>query len=107
GPVRRGSVRRRDLSGLPWRAHDPRQAGRRPGPADATAALLPAGDAHHAPQPEGDRVLHGVLSAVRRPGAAPGAAHLRRDGCNIALLTLLYCLIVIAITHFAADRMRA
>ena len=26
---------------------------------------------------------------------------------TIALLTLLYCLIVIAITHFAADRMRA
>jgi leucine efflux protein len=26
---------------------------------------------------------------------------------TIAVLTLLYCVIVIAITHFAADRMRA
>src|SRR5215211_7967090 len=48
----------------------------------AAVPLLPPGHADHAPQPESDRVLHGVLSALRRPGAPPGARHLRRDGAH-------------------------
>ena len=44
------------------------------------APLRAPGVLHHAAQPEGDRLLHGVLSAVHRPGHAPRPADVRGDG---------------------------
>ena len=41
------------------------------------------------------------------PARHQGLATFGVMAVTIALLTLLYCLVVIAITHFAADRMRA
>ena len=54
--------------------------GAKPDPQHRAAALFPAGEPDHAAQPQGHRLLHGFLPAVRRPGPAPGPAHLRRDG---------------------------
>ena len=75
-----GAVAGRRLPGLAGPADAAGQARRQAGAAHRAAPLLPAGVPDHPAQPQGDRVLHGVLPAVRRSGAAPGRADLRRDG---------------------------
>src|SRR5688572_33003442 len=44
--------------------------------------FFPAGDVHHVAQPEGHRLLHGLLSALRRPCPASGPRHFRGDGAH-------------------------
>ena len=63
--------------------------------------------ADHLAQPEGDRVLHGVLPAVRRPGAAQGLVTFGVMALTIAALTFLYGLTATLLTHFLAERLRA
>src|SRR5688572_21755194 len=80
--IRRHPVRRRRLPRLAWHPHDRGEARSGADPRYAAGPVLPAGDVHHVAQPEGHRLLHGLLSALRRPCPASGPRHFRGDGAH-------------------------
>jgi hypothetical protein len=71
---------RRRVPGLDRLPPALRQGGRGVTDPHRAAPVRPPGFPDHSAQPQGHRLLHGLLSAVHQSCSAPGRDHLRRDG---------------------------